>query len=126
MIEGIREMGRAALVAGLAQRLEGVAWGSRNMASVVNTYVVGLCRAAGGAILVRLSPLIDLGLDMADGASSAAQLAAVQQLSPEEFDAAVHDAWKQANKQDPPPGVGYRHFGGEVALEAVRRLRPRR
>ena len=126
MIEGIREMGRMALVDGLSQRMDEVEWGSQDLAAIVNVYVMELCKAAGGAILVRLSPIIDLGLDVVDGPSSAAQLAAVQGLSSDEFDDAIREAWKKANNEDPPEGVGYRHFGGEVALEAVRRLRPRR
>ena len=126
MIEGIREMGRVALVDGLSQRLHDVDWGGQDLAAIVNIYVMELCRTAGGAILVRLSPIIDFGLDVADGATSAVQLAALQGLSPQDFDTVVADAWTKANKVDPPKGIGYRHFGGEVALAAVRRLGPRR
>ena len=126
MIEGIRELGRIALVDGLSQRLDGVDWGGQDLAAIVNIYVMQLCRAAGGAILVRLSPIVDFGLDVAGGPASAAQLAALQGLSPRDFDTVVADAWTKANKVDPPKGIGYRHFGGEVALAAVRRLGPRR
>jgi len=126
VIEGIRKMGRIALVDGLSQRLYEVEWGTDDLASVVNAYVMELCRKAGGAILIRLSPIIDLGLDVADGATSAAQLAALQSFDPRDFDVVVAEAWKKANNVDPPEGVGYRHFGGEVALATIRRLRPRR
>jgi len=126
MIEQIREMGRLALIEGLASRLSGVEWGSPTMAVAVNTYIVSLGRTAGAAVLVRLSPLIDLGLDVADGATSAAQLAALQGLTTQEFGEVIVKAWKQANDEDPPNQEGYRHFLGEVTLEALRRLNPRR
>ena len=124
MMQGLREMGRVALIEGLTSALKEVEWGGDEMALIVNRYLLGLCKHAGSAVLLRLSPLIDFGMDVPDGPASAAQLAAVQGFSSEEFEEVLREAWKQAHDEEPPDSIGYRHFGGEVALQAVRRLTP--
>ena len=127
MLAQVREMGKAAAQMGMAERLDDVEWGSQEMAAIVNLYIVGLCKSAGMSVLFRLSPLVDLGIDVNDGASSAAQLAAIQGLTADEFSDLIKDAWEQANStKAPEAAVGYKHFGGEVIMEAVRRLGGRR
>ncbi len=123
MIEALRAMGREALRDGLSGALQAKAWGSPEMAEAVNLYLMGLCRNTGLAILVRFSPLVDMGLDVADGPTAAAQLAAVQSLSADEFGEIVRAAWKSANGKEPPTGEGYQHFVGEVTIETLRRLK---
>ena len=123
MIEALRELGRSALRDGLTPSLRAKAWGSPEMAEAVNLYLMELCRNTGLAILVRLSPWVDMGLDVVDGTTAAAQLAAVQSLSADEFGEIVRDAWTAANDKKPPAGAGYQHFRGEVTLETLRRLK---
>ncbi len=123
MIEELRQLGRSALREGLTDAIRHKAWGSPDMAEAVNLYLMDLCKNTGLAILVRLSPLVDMGLDVADGTTAAAQLAAVQSLSAEDFSDIVRDAWTAANNQEPPAGDGYQHFQGEVILETLRRLK---
>ena len=122
-MEGLRELGRYALVSGLSDQLKGVEWGKPEMAGVVNKYLLNLGRTASIAIFVRLSPLVDMGLDVADGATAAAQLAAVQALPQDEFFSAVSEAWEQANGEPPPESQGYKNFLGESILDALRRLK---
>lgn len=123
MSSPMRELGRAALISGLSERLKGTSWGEPEMAGVVNTYLINLGRTASMAIFVRLSPLVDMGLDVADGATAAAQLVAVQALPQDEFFSVVSEAWEQANGEPPPETQGYRNFLGESILDALRRLK---
>ena len=123
MIEQLRALGRSSLQEGLSKDLKEVAWGSPEMAETVNLYLLDLCRNTGLAILVRLSPLVDMGLDITDGTTAAAQLAAGQSLNAEDFGGIVAKAWEDANGKEPPTGSGYQHFVGEVTLETLRRLK---
>ena len=122
MIEAMRQLGRASLVEGLSERLEDLEWGSKELAQEVNEYLLGLCGQAGAAILIRFSPLIELGLDVADGPTAAAQLAALHGSTGESFAEVVEKAWTKANGKKPPSGAGYTDFRGEVVLETLRRL----
>lgn len=124
MTNPMRELGRAALVTGLSKCLEGLQWGDPVMAKAVNTYLLNLGRTASMAIFVRLSPLVDMGLDVADGASAAAQLAALQSTARDnEFFGVVAEAWEQANGERPPEGQGYRDFIGESCLKGLGHLK---
>ena len=73
---------------------------------------------------MRLSPLLGIGLELevVDGASAALQLSTLKRLDDGELGTIVRQAWTQANGQPPPEEGGYRHFLGEVTLEAFRRL----
>jgi hypothetical protein len=122
MIEGLTEMGRLSLINGLAPVLKDVEWGSPAMAKVIHTYYKVLGKTAAAALLVRLSPLTDFGLDSTGGAAAAMQLAALKNTDEAKLAAVYREAWATANGEDPPEGVGYQSFGGEVALEVVRRF----
>jgi hypothetical protein len=123
MMEAMRKLGEAALVEGLSDRMGDLEWGSKELSQEVNDYLLGLCGQAGAAILIRFSPLIDLGLDVADGPTAAAQLAALHGSTEESFADVVQRAWTEANDgKKPPTGAGYTDFRGEVVLETLRRL----
>jgi hypothetical protein len=93
------------------------------MAAVINNYLLELTRTTVTGIAARLSGLFNIGLDAPGAQSAAIQLAALQSLSPEEFNSVVTQAWKKAHGKPAPTGPGYVHFRGEVLLDTLRRLK---
>jgi hypothetical protein len=124
--EAMNEASRQSLVAGLAENLSDVAWGSEAMSVVINQYLWGLTRTTAAGIAARVSGLFDLGLDAAGSPQAALQLAALQGLTNEAWEDTVRDAWESANDTSAPPGQGYIHFRGEVILDTLRRIKPKR
>lgn len=122
----IHEAGRLSMVAGLAVDLRGVEWGSPAMATAVNGYLLGLTRTTAAGVVARLSGLLNLGLDAAGSPGAALQLATLQAMPDDLFAETVAQAWEQANEKPPPEGPGYVHFGGEVVLDTLRRLKSAR
>ncbi len=117
-------VGRQSLVEGLAACLGDVEWASDAMARAVNNYLLDLGRTTATGVAARLSGLFNLGLDAPGSSDAALQLATLQALPSDTFDAVVREAWERVHGQDAPKGTGYIHFGGEVVLDTLRRLKP--